>query len=493
MLDVEIEPVSIDRFEPVVGADVHRRLAASMERAAECMRGHTVWSINSTAKGGGVAEMLSSLTGYLAGAGIRSRWLVVEGDDEFFALTKGIHNRLHGTDDGGGRLDGDARERYERSLEAEARDGLDRVERGDVVVVHDPQPAGLIPGLRDRGVTAVWRCHVGIDEPNDTARSAWEFLRPYVERADACVFSRRSYAWPGLDRVEIVPPSIDAFSPKNQSLEPATVDAIQVAAGIVGRPDGQEPGFVRQDGSPVVVRRRARMIEDHPVPPDAQVVVQVSRWDRLKDPVGVLEGFARHVPAHTGAHLVVAGPRTDGVSDDPESGRVFREVEAAWGALPADARGRVHLACLPVEDDDENAAVVNALQRRAAVVVQKSLAEGFGLTVAEAMWKERPVVASGVGGIRDQIVDGESGLLVDDPADLPAFGAAVTRLLDDPDEAARIGRAGRQRILENFLPHRHLRQWLDLLGSLRQPPVTKNGNYPLDGCSGGTGTGQSGP
>jgi trehalose synthase len=166
------------------------------------------------------------------------------------------------------------------------------------------------------------------------------------------------------------------------------------------------------------------------------------------------------------AHLVLAGPQVEGVSDDPEGAEVLAEVRAQRESLPAETRARTHLASLPMDDVEENAAMVNAIQRRADVVVQKSIAEGFGLTVAEAMWKARPVVASRVGGIRDQIVDGESGVLLDDPADLAGFGGAVTGLLRDPDRAHRIGEAGRQRVGEQFLGWRHLLQYVALLSDL---------------------------
>jgi trehalose synthase len=187
--------------------------------------------------------------------------------------------------------------------------------------------------------------------------------------------------------------------------------------------------------------------------------LQVSRWDRLKDPSGVMEGFARFVPIELGAHLVLAGPRSAEVADDPESDEVLRAVREARDSLPSETRGRVHLASLPMEDDEENATIVNALQRRADVVVQKSLREGFGLTVAEAMWKGRPVVASRVGGIQDQIVDGESGVLVDDPRDLRSFGEAVAGLLRDPERGRRMGAAAHARIRDEFLPPGHLMKW----------------------------------
>jgi trehalose synthase len=191
-------------------------------------------------------------------------------------------------------------------------------------------------------------------------------------------------------------------------------------------------------------------------------VVQVSRWDRLKDPLGVMQAFAEHVPTDSRAHLALAGPDVEAVADDPEGAEVLAEVTAAWQDLPTEVRRRVHLLGLPMDDADENAAIVNALQRRSDVVVQKSLAEGFGLTVSEAMWKGRPVVASAVGGIQDQIEDERTGYLVD-PRDLDAFGRRVAALLDDPPTAERIGGAAQARVRDHFLGPRHLEQWVDLL------------------------------
>jgi trehalose synthase len=288
---------------------------------------------------------------------------------------------------------------------------------------------------------------------------------PYVERADAYVFSRPTYAWEGLDiaKVSIIPPSIDAFSPPNQAMGFTTVTAVLRAAGLAA--DHHHPSraaFERLDGSAGRVQRAAQLIEESALRLDTPLVTQVSRWDRLKDPLGVLAGFVEHVRAAEAPHLVLAGPDVRGVADDPEGAEVLAEVEAAWRALPATARRRVHLAMLPMEDADENAVIVNALQRRSDVVVQKSIAEGFGLTVAEAMWKGRPVVATTVGGIQDQIEDGVTGRLVA-PHDLAAFGDAVSDLLADPHRAERMGAAAQARVREHFLGARHLGQYVELL------------------------------
>jgi len=189
----------------------------------------------------------------------------------------------------------------------------------------------------------------------------------------------------------------------------------------------------------------------------------------MKDMASVMEGFAAHVDHALGAHLLLVGPAVTGVADDPEAAEVLGDCMRRWQRLPHAARTRVHLACTPMADPDEQAGMVNAIQRHATVVVQKSLAEGFGLTVAEAMWKQRPVVASAVGGIRDQIEDGVSGLLLDDPSDLPAFGAAVERLLRDPALAERVGIEAHARAAERFLPDRHLEQYAALLLAIAPP------------------------
>jgi trehalose synthase len=338
----------------------------------------------------------------------------------------------------------------------------------DVVIVHDPQPAGLIPPLKEMGVAVIWRCHVGIDTPSDLSRRAWNFLKPYVEPADAYVFSRRQFVWEGLDddKIELIAPVIDAFSPKNQELDPDTVGAILRVAGLNDDGSTGAPTFTREDGSPGRVERSATTLEGRMLRPDDPVVLQVSRWDRLKDPLGVIRGFVDHVAPTTDAHLVYAGPAVEAVADDPEGKQVLQEAQAYFGQLDAEAKDRVHLTALPMDDLAENAAIVNALQRRADVIVQKSIAEGFGLTVAEGMWKARPVVASRIGGIQDQIIDGETGILLDDPTDLAAYGAAVRGLLEDPEAARRMGQAAMARVRDEFLAVRSLMQYLNLMEKL---------------------------
>jgi trehalose synthase len=405
-----------------------------------------------------VAELLHVLLGYARGAGIETEWLVIRGDPEFFATTKRIHNWLYGTPGDGGRLGESERRHYESTLAANAETILGEVRPDDVVIVHDPQPAGLVPILVARRAKVVWRCHVGIDRSNEWTDQAWGFLRRYVEPAQAHVFSRAAFAPPFVEpaTLAVIAPSIDPFADKNVTLTRARRTAVLRSAGLIAGGGSGEP-----------VVRRAEILRDGDAPSaGVPLVLQVSRWDHLKDMAGVLQGFVEHVPSRSGSQLVLAGPAFLGVADDPEAEAVWHETVDQWRRLALADRKRVHLALLPMEDAQENALIVNALQRHASIVVQKSLAEGFGLTVAEAMWKSRPVVGSAVGGIADQLVDGVSGLLVQDPHDLPSFGQAVARLLRDPGERRRLGRNARRRASTHFLPDRHLIDYANLLERL---------------------------
>lgn len=466
--NVPIGTLAFERFGEILPPDRYARLTEAVERSRSLLDGRVVWNVNSTSRGGGVAEMLVSLLAYAHGAGVDARWTVIAGNDPFFALTKRIHNNLHSAAGDGGDL-GDAERRvYEDALAPNVEEFCAAVKPADVVIVHDPQPAGLIPRLKEMGVPVIWRCHVGIDAPSELSRRAWRFLIPYIEAADAYVFSRQAFVWEGLDsaKIQLIAPVIDAFSAKNQELDSDTVAAILRVAGLNVDGAGGAPTFTGWDGTPGTVRRPATIFEGRPLRPEDPVVVQVSRWDRLKDPLGVIRGFAEHVAPETDAHLVYAGPAVEAVADDPEGKEVLEEAQAYFGELPDKARERVHLTALPMDDLAENAAIVNALQRRADVVVQKSIAEGFGLTVAEGMWKARPVVATKIGGIQDQIVDGVSGVLLDDATDLDAYGAAVRGLLQEPERARAIGHEAQERVRNDFLAVRSLMQYLDLIEKL---------------------------
>jgi trehalose synthase len=462
--------VAIDprRFRSLLEPDEYTALLELISRGSRTLRGRVVWNINSTAHGGGVAELLRPLIGYSRGGGVDARWTVITGGPEFFEITKRIHNRLHGFRGDRGALGPAERTTYERTLAANAAELVRVLHPRDIVILHDPQTAGLVTAVRRTGATVIWRCHVGRDHVNGPAHEAWDFLRPYVRPADAYVFSRAAFAWEGLpaNKVAVIPPSLDVFSPKNAAQTPEQSLAILSRAGIVPHPASGEATFTRSDGTPGRVDRLAASIEEIPLTPADRLIMQISRWDRLKDPLGVMRGFAQHIAPASRAHLLLAGPSTTAVSDDPEGAEVLASARRAFRALPGEVRRRVHLVSLPMEDSEENAAIVNALQRHADVVVQKSLAEGFGLTVAEAMWKSRPVVASRVGGIEDQIVDGESGILIRAPRDLDAFASAVLELLSDRPAARRMGAAAHGRVRDHFLAPQHLARYFELIERL---------------------------
>ncbi len=463
---VDLQAAPIDRFRDLLGAERWTGFERTMSELAEKLRGRVVWNVNSTARGGGVAELLAALIPYSIGCGIDERWAVIEGSPAFFNVTKRLHNLLHGVASGAGSISDAERQEYERTMAMNAAALGRAVQPKDVVILHDPQTAGLVPSLTSRGCTVIWRSHIGVDQPNDLVRAAWGMLRPYITGAAAYVFSRSAYEWEGLDasRVHVIAPTIDPFTTKNQHLSDNQTLAILRGAGVVVGTDG-EATFMRPGDVPGRITHRVSMSGGR-LPAGADYVIQVSRWDRLKDPVGVVEMFARHVAPHSKAFLLLAGPSATKVDDDPEQPGILRDLEAAREAMPGETRSRVLIAQLPMDDLDENAAIVNALQRRATVVVQKSLAEGFGLTVAEAMFKSRPVVASRVGGIEDQIESGRSGILVDDPKDLEAFGGNVSRLLADPGEAQRLGDGARRRIVEQYIAPRHLTEQAKLIASL---------------------------
>jgi trehalose synthase len=473
MREVQVGAIPLDRLIPLLDPERAERLREYAVRGRELLDGRKVWNVNATATGGGVAEMLQALLAYSRGAGVDARWLALDGTADFFHLTKRIHNLLHGSPGDGGPLGESEREVYESVLADNLEVLLRDVRSNDVVLLHDPQTAGLIPGLLASGAHVVWRCHIGRDTPTDLTDVAWAFLRPYVEKAEAVIFSRQEYVpdWVPEDRTWIVPPSLDPFTAKNAEIPHGDVEAVLHHAGLASTTERHGRFlFSRRDGSIGVVRPHVELIDDDlVVPGHARLVLQVSRWDHLKDMAGVLTGFVDHLPdLPDDVHLMLAGPDTAGVTDDPEGAEVLEQCRALRRTQSPEAQKRIHLCSLPMDDVDENAYLVNALQRHAAVVVQKSLIEGFGLTVTEPMWKGRPVIASRIGGIQDQIVDGESGVLLDDPSDLHAFGLALDRVLSDEDLASRLGRGARERVRDRYLGDRHLMQYVDMFERLQR-------------------------
>ena len=470
LTQVEVPPVPLAVYGPVIGEKRQLRLVEAGIDIRRLLEGQVLWNVSSTACGGGVAEMLRVLLGYVRGAGIDARWVVIQGDPRFFAVTKRVHNRIHGQPGDGGPLGPEQVGHYEAVTEANAKELAGLVSAGDVVILHDPQTAGMVPTLRRSGARVIWRSHIGIDRSNETSDSAWRFLEPYLSGCDAFVFTRRSYVpeWIPPQRVAIIPPSIDPFSPKNQAIADADLPVLLAQIGLIAGPDDRPVLFTRSDGTTGAVRRRAEILsQGGPLESLSGLVVQVSRWDRLKDMLGVLEGFVGGVIGEVDASLALVGPAVEGVTDDPEGVEVMGECVARWWDLPPAARRRVRLVTLPLDDVDENALMVNALQRAAQVIVQKSLMEGFGLTVAEGMWKAKPVLASAVGGIVDQMPPG-TGILLEDPSDLDAFAGQLVSLLVDPDRMGQLGSHAYRHVLDQFVGDLHLLRYAELIEALSQ-------------------------
>lgn len=399
--------VALSEYEPIVGREVLDELRV----LAESLRGRRLQNINSTAVGGGVAELLSRVIPLMRELGIDASWEVMRGDEAFFQVTKEFHNALHGTRS---RITKRMFEIYLETVELNA--GLLNI-GDDVVVVHDPQPAGLINLRNGRGRRWIWRCHIDISTPS---RRVWTFLRPSIEKYDAAIFSMPDFAQALPNPQFMVPPSIDPLSDKNRDLEPTVVESV---------------------------------LHKHRIDTERPILTQVSRFDRLKDPLGVIATY-RLAKRAQDCQLVLAG---GDATDDPEGREVLREVQEAAADDPD-----IHVLLLPPFSDIE----INAIVRASTVVLQKSIREGFGLTVSEALWKRKPVVGGAVGGINLQVVDGFTGFLVHSPE-----GAArrVSELLEDPKLRRRMGENGHEHVKQNFLLTRHVKDILLLMHAVEHP------------------------
>ena len=455
-------------------------------RTGDKLRGLRVWMVNSTATGGGVAELLPTQLAILRELGVDARWAVIETDRaDFFALTKTIHNMIHGAAPAA-PLGARDREVYD----AVSRDNADAlaqlVSPDDLVVIHDPQPLGAGALLKQMlGVRIVWRCHIGLDVPSPVASDAWEFLRPYAEHYDRSVFTAREYVPRFLaDRAAIIHPTIDPLSHKNRGLSLHKLvgvlcdSALAVAHWPLVAPPFPEPARrLQPDGSfaPATEPEDLGLIA-------RPIISQISRWDRLKGFVPLLDAFRlmklersrrqvrdeRHRLRLDAARLVLAGPEAAGVKDDPEALEVLAELTARYRALEPEVQRDVAIVNLPMGRRKENALMVNALQRCSDVVAQNSLREGFGLTVAEAMWKRKPVLGSATAfGVRQQVRDGLDGRLVDDPEDRESLALLMHDMLADTNELEELGRSAERRAHDEFLVFRELEKWLGLFASVR--------------------------
>lgn len=427
----------VETLRPYLPEVQWRQADAARRLAERVLAGRRVWIVNSSAVGGGVAQLIRTLAPYWMDTGADVRWLVLEAPGPFFRVTKGLHNLLHGHAFDGARLGPGDAALYDAISAAAAEPLLRLVREGDLVVLHDPQTAGLARPLAESGAIVVWRCHVGADTANAHAHAAWDFLAGRLASVRAAVFT------------------IGAFVPEEMHATPTFL----ITPAI-------DPAAPRH--APMAVEERRRLLSAIGLTAGGQgpLALHLSRWDPLKDPVGVLRAFAEHTAGAAPGRLVLAGPDPAAIPDDPTAEETFAAVRDEWRALPHALRGRVELRCLPLSDRQYNERLVNALQRSAAVVLRKSLQEGFGLGVTEAMWKRVPVVASAVGGVRRQVESGRTGVLIDDPADLAGFGAAVADMLAHPGRARALGDAGHERARRQFLADRSVLAWMKLLGGL---------------------------
>lgn len=472
---------SLDDYETVahLGGRV-RELREEAARLVPLIGGRRVWMVNSTARGGGVAELLPPLVALLRELGVDAGWLVMEPDEPaFFPFTKRLHNLVHGAGDP--HILDDERALYERVSRATADALHEHVAAGDVLVVHDPQPMGAGALVQQElDVAAVWRCHIGLDESTAQTRAAWEFLCRYAAPYAHAVFTAPEYIPACLaGRSTLIHPAIDPLSAKNRDLsvhalvEILAAGSLLVPTGpVLARPFPEAAERLQKDGSwaPATQPEDIGLLF-------RPVVTQVSRWDRLKGFQPLMEGFVamkRSVEDGDGmeprerrvleaARLVLAGPDPASVQDDPEAQEVLAELRGAYLALRPDIQDAIAIISLPMGSPEHNALLVNALQRCSDVVAQNSLQEGFGLTVSEAMWKHTAVMGSSAAGLRQQIRPELDGALVSDAEDADEIARTLGALLRDPERRQVLGRRAQQRVHHDFLVFTQVRKWLELI------------------------------
>ncbi len=400
---------TLQDYENIIGPVATSKL----RQLARDLKGATVVHINSTRAGGGVAEILFWMIPLMNELGLEATWDVIEGNAPFFNATKAFHNGLQGSEI---PLSKSMIQAYEETLQENAERLRPILKQADFVVIHDPQPAMLLELCPERRGTWIWRCHIDVSRPN---RRLWHYIRSKVSAYDASIFSMPNFARRMEHPQFIIAPSIDPLSEKNIELATREIEAVRSQYGI----DGDRP-----------------------------ILTQISRFDRFKDPIGVIKAFRLLNGIH-GAQLVLAG---GGASDDPEGAAVLEEVHAAANGNPD-----IHILNLPPDAHR----IINALQRASTIILQKSLQEGFGLTVTEALWKGKPVIGGNAGGIRLQVHNHHTGYLVDTPE-----GAAlrIRRLLYSPERIHAMGSTARKFVMENYLCNRQLREYLTLMLGLRR-------------------------
>lgn len=397
-------------YQRLLGRDSLR----SLFELSDSLKRIKIVHVNSTKEGGGVAEILTQMVPLCRQLGMQVEWETIKGSQRFFRCTKMFHNLLQGEKIA--EPDSCILKEYEKINRENAKSMKELLETADAVFVHDPQPLALIDHFPKRKGKWVWRCHIDLSSPSE---ETWGYLKKFVERYDASVFSMREFARTLAKPVYIIPPSIDPFSEKNKDLPLEEIKSVYLLFNI----DLKRP-----------------------------ILLQVSRFDRFKDPIGVIEAYRLAKKTHPDLQLVLAG---GGAADDPEGDAVLREVKKAAAGDPD-----LFILLLPPTSHR----VINALQRGASIVIQKSLKEGFGLTVSEALWKAKPVIGGDCGGIRLQIIDGKTGYLVDSSQ---KAGQRICELLENSQLAERFGSAGRDIVKDRFLITRNIKDDLTVIRSLK--------------------------
>jgi len=461
-----------------------QELRAEARMLVPRLKGRSVLMVNSTAQGGGVAEMLPMQILLLRELGVDANWAIIGSDKrEFFRLTKRLHNLIHG--EGDPQLNPADKTLYDQASRQNADQLRAHLKPDDVLIIHDPQPLGAGALLKQElKLRAVWRCHIGLDQHTAATHAAWMFLKPYAETFDCAVFSAPEYIPDYLaGRSSVIHPALDPLSHKNRELHPHKLAGILCNSGLA------EPE------SPVLTApfpaNAQRLQRDGTFGPANQpdeigllyrpIITQVSRWDRLKGFRPLMEGFARSKRCPTAspnsAHvrhnrrreivrLVLAGPDPRSIQDDPEAQEMLADLCDFYRSLPPECQRDIVVLTLPMESRKHNALMVNALQRCSTVVVQNSLREGFGLTATEAMWKAVPVLGSSACGLRQQIRDGVDGRLVNDPDDPTEIAGVLDEMLQHPQTLERWGRNAQLRVHNEFLIFTQLSRWLRLLAAV---------------------------
>ncbi len=456
-----------------------------LEQAKEpiaSLKGKTIWMINSTALGGGVAEMLPSQMRILRELGVSIEWLVIEAREKaFFDITKRIHNAIHGS--GNGIFTVEDRQVYEAVNRNNLPKALELINDGDIVVVHDPQPMPLASMIKkERRVSIIWRCHIGLEEDTEITDAVWEFLSPYTNDYDHFVFSLPAYVpKPLKKRTSIIPPAIDPLSHKNRELQLHKCIGILYQSGVL-----DDHKAILYDRYKYLVRK---------VMPDGSfdllradenldliyrpIVMEISRWDRLKGFKELMEAFIKmkldnrkngdpdslEYKRIEMTLLVMGGPDPDFVSDDPEGQEVLNELTEAYKKVDRNLQKDIAILLLPLDNPKENALIVNALQRTSSIIVQNSIQEGFGLTATEAMWKRKPVLVSGAAGLKFQVVHNKTGQINEDPTDIEQLSKTLTYMLNHTKDRDKWGFNGQLRVIQNFTLFSQLIGWLQVLAN----------------------------